>query len=116
MKVVLSVLSFIVLSVSAAGASPRSSLAQRVASLHVSSALMAQATHVAVCEEGGWHNAHGPTYFGSLGWLDATWQTFRLTWMPARMDDAPPVEQAWALGRFATRYGMPDLNGSCQGY
>ena len=84
--------------------------------IHVSRALMVQATHVAVCEEGGWHNAHGPTYFGALGWLDGTWQEFRLPWMSSRMDEAAPIVQAWALGRFATRYGMPDLHGTCSGY
>jgi hypothetical protein len=77
---------------------------------------MAQATHVAICEEGGWHNVDGPTYYGSLGWLWATWQEFRLPWMPINMFYATPTEQALALSRFAKRYGMPDLNGTCRGY
>jgi hypothetical protein len=77
---------------------------------------MLQARHVAQCEEGGdWH-VNGPKYFGGLGWLDATWQSFRLNWMPHNMARATPGEQAIALGRFASRYGMPDLHGTCQGY
>lgn len=78
---------------------------------------MAQARHVHLCEEGGygWH-VDGPTYFGGLGWLWATWQTYRASWMPRSMADATPLEQAWALGRFAARNGMPDLNGTCHGY
>ena len=77
---------------------------------------MAQARHVNLCEEGGnWH-VDGPRYFGGLGWLNATWQEFRLAWMPRNMALATPSEQAVALGRFAHRYFMPDLDGTCAGY
>lgn len=83
--------------------------------VHVTKAQFSQATRVAVCEEGGWHNAHGPEYFGALGWLNATWQEFKLPWMPHLMSDATPMDQAWALQQFAKKYGMPDLHG-CHGY
>jgi hypothetical protein len=78
---------------------------------------MAQARWVHACEEGnrGW-NINGPTYFGGLGWRWATWQMFRLSWMPTNAALATPVEQAFALLRFAAKYGMPDLNGQCHGY
>lgn len=87
--------------------------------LHVSPALMAQARWVNHCEENGqpnpWHIA-GPTYYGGLGWLNATWQEFKAPSMPHLMSSATPMEQAWALGRFAHVYGMPDQNGTCHGY
>ena len=87
------------------------------ATLHVSPALMNQARHVNICEERGygWH-VDGPEYFGGLGWLWATWQEFKLPWFPRNMADATPIEQAFALSRFARRYGMPDLDGTCHGY
>lgn len=76
--------------------------------------LMQKASRVAVCEEGGWHNAHGPKYFGALGWLDATWLEFRTHSDPRFMDQATPLEQAGAMARFARVYGWPDQQG-CQG-
>jgi len=83
----------------------------------VTPAQFRQALWVHKCEEGryGWH-VGGPMYYGGLGWRPATWTTFRASWMPTRMDLATPVEQAFALLRFAAKYGMPDLNGTCRGY
>jgi hypothetical protein len=73
-------------------------------------------TRVAVCEEGGWRNAHGPTYYGALGWLDATWLTFKAPWMPRHMDEATPQEQVWAALQFTKRYHfVPDQHG-CASY
>ena len=82
----------------------------------VSASIMAKATRVAICEEGGWNNAHGPLYYGSVGFLDATWQMFRYKTFPARMDHASPSEQAWALSHMLAHYGMawPDQFG-CSG-
>lgn len=81
---------------------------------------MAEWTKVAVCEEGGWgsrYDAHGPTYYGNLGWLDATWRTFRASWMPRYMSEATPQEQVWAALQFTKRYQfVPDQNGCGGGY
>jgi hypothetical protein len=81
--------------------------------------MMVQGRWVDHCEEGGqpdpWHT-DGPTYFGGLGWISATWTTFRASWMPSSMNLATPLEQTWALYQFAKRYYMPDLNGQCRGY
>lgn len=94
------------------------------ASVHsrlVTARAMQIATKVAVCEEGGWgavHNAHGPTYYGNIGWLDATWLMFRRHDFPRRMDYATPQEQAWALLRMLGYYRMsaPDQRGCTGGY
>lgn len=99
------IVSFLVLSVAA----PVS------ASTKITPLVWSRASTVARCEEGGWHNVHGPTYFGSLGWLQATWDDFKLPSMPSRMDLATPAEQAWALWQFAKKYGWPDIHG-CRGY
>lgn len=89
------------------------------AQLHVTPVMMNQARWVDHCEEQGqpnpWHQ-DGPEYFGGLGWLWSTWTTYRASWMPSNMANASPIEQAWALYRFAAVNGMPDLNGSCRGY
>ena len=86
-------------------------------SLHVSKALMNQARWVNHCEENGygWH-VNGSEYQGGLGWLNATWLQFKTPAMPVNMADASPLEQAFALSRFAAKYGMPDLDGKCAGY
>ena len=85
--------------------------------VHITHAALIRWTRVAICEEGGWHNAHGPTYFGSLGWLQATWNMFRRHDFPARMDLATVVEQVWAAERFAGYYHlMPDQHGCTGGY
>jgi hypothetical protein len=103
-----SVLLFTVLSLLAtnSGASPL-----------VNPKIMQMTMKVHVCEESaaGWH-VHGPTYFGGLGWLDATWLEFRLPGFPIRADLASPAQQARAMSRFASRYGWPDQNGLCEGY
>ena len=72
---------------------------------------------VHICEESaaGWH-VHGPEYFGGLGWLNATWLQFRRGDFPLRMDQATPQEQAWAMARFAAKYGWPDQFGCSGGY
>ena len=76
-----------------------------------------QWSRVATCEEGGWHNAHGPTYWGALGWLQATWNMFRRHDFPARMDTATIAEQVWAAERFANYYHfIPDQYGCTGGY
>lgn len=84
----------------------------------VSSQALAMATRVAVCEEGGWHNVDGPTYFGALGWLWSTWQMFRTPSFPVNMANASPEQQAWALERFVRYYhmAMPDQIGCTGGY
>lgn len=86
-------------------------------SLHVSKALMNQARWVNHCEENGygWH-VNGSEYQGGLGWLHATWLQFKTPGMPVNMADASPLEQAFALSRFAAKYGMPDLDGKCESY
>lgn len=78
--------------------------------------IMAETERVHACEEGsyGWH-VNGPTYFGGLGWLWATWQTFRRHDFPVSMADATPQQQAWAMARFAFQYGWPDQNGCWAG-
>jgi len=85
----------------------------------VSRAIMAKTTKVAVCEEGGWHDAHGPEYFGSLGWLAATWDEFRAPSFPLRADLATPEQQAFAVAHFvgALLHGVwPDARGCTGGY
>ena len=103
-----SVLIFIVLSAVSQPAS---------ASTLVSAKIMQMTMKVHVCEESaaGWH-VHGPRYFGGLGWLDATWQEFKLPGFPARADLATPQQQALAMARFAARYGWPDQSGCSGGY
>lgn len=87
------------------------------AAVRVTPAAMRAWTKVAVCEEGGWHNAHGPTYYGALGWLDSTWQTFRRSDFPRRMDHATKAQQVWAAMRFARHYGfIPDQHGCVGAY
>ena len=61
---------------------------------------MALTTNVNRCEESGdWHVA-GPTYFGGIGWLWATWQQWRQPSDPLNMAQATPQEQARAMARF----------------
>ena len=68
------------------------------------------------CEEPTWH-VNGPSYKGGLGWRLATWNTFRLPWMPLTMDKATIMEQAVAMVRFVNYYHFwPDLRGCCGGY
>jgi hypothetical protein len=84
----------------------------------VTPAMMHQVAQVNMCEEGGnWH-VNGPTYFGGLGWLDATWAEFRKPAWPSDMADAPPLMQANAMFRFVWHYGigMPDQGGCTGGY
>lgn len=82
--------------------------------LRVSGRVVAMAYRVAVCEEGGWNNAHGPNYYGALGWRPATWTRFRRADFPGRADMATILQQSWAMARFASVYGWPDQLG-CQG-
>ena len=66
----------------------------------VSPLVMALTTNVNRCEESGdWHVA-GPTYFGGIGWLWATWQQWRQPSDPLNMAQATPQEQARAMARF----------------
>lgn len=81
---------------------------------------MAKTIRVHVCEERGhgWH-VDGPTYFGGLGWLAATWTEFRAPSFPVSMADATPQQQAWAMAHFvgATMGGWwPDQSGCTGGY
>ncbi len=82
----------------------------------VSRLIMAMTERVHVCEEGGygWH-VNGPTYFGGLGWLWVTWQTYRRADFPRSMADATPAQQAWAMAHFARVYGWPDQDGCWAG-
>ncbi len=74
-------------------------------------------SRVAICEEGGWRNAHGPVYFGALGWLQSTWDQFRAASFPVRADQATITEQIWAAQRFAGYYHLvPDQSGCTGGY
>ncbi len=79
--------------------------------------LLAKASRVAQCEEGGWHNANGPTYFGALGWLWATWQAYRAPSFPISMADATPAQQTWAMAHFvgAAMGGWWPDQGDCTG-
>lgn len=56
---------------------------------------------VHVCEESdaGWA-VDGPRYYGGLGWLQATWDTYRLPGFPASANLATPQQQARAMVRF----------------
>ena len=84
----------------------------------VSAQLLAKASRVAVCEEGGWHSVDGPTYFGSIGFLWSTWQAFRAPSFPVNMYYATPAQQTWALAHFvgAVLHYWPDQNGCTGGY
>lgn len=84
----------------------------------VSAQLLAKASRVAQCEEGGWHNVDGPTYFGALGWLWATWQAYRAPSFPVNMAYATPAQQTWAMAHFvgAALHYWPDQNGCTGGY
>ena len=85
--------------------------------LLVTAAARERWTRVAICEEGGWHNAHGPTYFGALGWLQSTWDQFRAPSFPARMNEASITQQIWAAQRFAGYYHLvPDQSGCTGSY
>ena len=85
--------------------------------LRITAAARERWTRVAICEEGGWRNAHGPTYFGSLGWLQSTWDAFRGPGFPARADEASITQQIWAAQRFAGYYHLvPDQHGCTGGY
>ena len=84
----------------------------------VTSAMMAQAQRVSVCEEGGnWHFV-GSVFDGGIGWTLANWQQFRRPEWPTHMHDASKWMQANALFRFIRHYGigMPDQDGVCRGY
>ena len=74
---------------------------------------MQETIRVHHCEEPVW-NVNGPKYFGGLGWLDATWLTFKRRDFPRYMSEATPQQQAWAMARFAQKYGWPD-QGHCTG-
>ena len=76
-------------------------------------------TNVNICEESGnWH-VDGPTYFGGLGWLWATWQDWRQPSDPLNMALASPEEQARAMARFVGHVmggWWPDAHGCSGGY
>jgi hypothetical protein len=80
--------------------------------------IMAKVERVHVCEESGDWFVHGPKYFGGLGWLGATWNTYRAPSMPSRADLATPQEQAWAMWRFVRANGnwWPDQSGCTGSY
>jgi hypothetical protein len=81
--------------------------------------IFAKVLRVHRCEEGTNWYAHGLLYFGGLGWLDATWQRYKLPGFPARADLATPQQQARAMLRFVTvaEHGWwPDQNGCTGGY
>ena len=82
--------------------------------IHVSHIQEERVLVVHHCEEPLW-NVNGLSYQGGLGWLHATWLTFRLPWMPLNMAYASITEQSIAMIRFANRYGWPDLSG-CHAY
>lgn len=80
--------------------------------------MMAAATRVSRCEEGGnWHFA-GSTFDGGIGWTPGNWAHFRKPSWPRYMHDAPPHMQANALYRFVWYFGiaLPDQDGVCSGY
>ncbi len=84
--------------------------------VRITHAALVRWTRVAICEEGGWHNVDGPTYFGSLGWTWATWQQFRRADFPKNAYHATVAQQVWAAQRFAGHYGfVPDRFG-CYSY
>ena len=97
----------------------RSARVEFVAPPLVSPYILAKASNVATCEEGGWNNVDGPLYFGALGWLEATWAQFRAPSFPGSMYDATPAQQAWAMAHFvgADMGGWwPDQTGCTGGY
>ena len=67
------------------------------------------------CEEPVW-NVNGPKYYGGLGWLDATWLRFKRRDFPRYMSQATIEQQAYAMSKFALKYGWPDQNGCTGGY
>ena len=85
----------------------------------VSAQVMALTSNVNRCEESGdWH-VNGPTYFGGLGWLWATWQEWRQPTDPLNMAYATPQEQARAMARFVGHVmggWWPDSHGCTGGY
>jgi hypothetical protein len=83
--------------------------------IEVSKQLFNDAMWVHHCEGDPW-NYNTTNYKGGLGWAPATWEMFRLSWMPKTMNLATIKEQAWALGMFAKKYYMPDKNNTCAGY
>jgi hypothetical protein len=85
------------------------------ASIHVSPANMAKVLKVHHCEETSW-NVNGSEYQGGLGWLHATWLEFRLPSFPMSAAQATIQQQAFAMVRFAAKYGWPDQEGNCYGY
>ena len=92
------------------------SAALLAATLLVPHSIMVKVERVHICEERGHGWAvDGPTYFGGLGWTAATWRSFRLPGYPLSASEATVQQQAWALVRFAARYGWPDTEG-CRGY
>jgi len=76
------------------------------------------ARNVAICEEGGWRNAHGPLYYGALGFTPENWQQFRYRTFPRRADLANKYQQTYALVHLINHYGIswPDQDGACHAY
>lgn len=87
-------------------------------SVAITHAALVRWMKVHVCEERGhgWH-VHGPTYWGGLGWMQATWDQFKRADFPARADLATVAEQVWAAQRFAGYYHLvPDQHGCTGSY
>jgi hypothetical protein len=80
--------------------------------------VMTKTIRVHNCEEPTW-TVHGNKYRGGLGWLDATWLSYRSPHFPRYMDQATPMQQAWAMAHFvaiAEHGWWPDQVGCTGGY
>jgi hypothetical protein len=81
-------------------------------------AVFSKVERVHMCEEPTWH-VRGSLYRGGLGWLDATWQRYKLPGFPMHADEATPQQQSRAMLRFVTvaMHGYwPDQHGCTGGY
>lgn len=80
-------------------------------------AIYAKVLRVHNCEEPTW-TVKGSKYRGGLGWLDATWQAYKLPGFPAHADEATPQQQARAMLRFVhvAEHGWWPDQVSCHGY
>lgn len=84
----------------------------------VSESILQKTINVHNCEEPAW-NVNTVKYKGGLGWLDATWLTYKFARFPRYMSQATIEEQAWAMAHFvavAEHGWWPDQTGCTGGY
>ena len=83
----------------------------------VTTTIMAKVLRVHNCEEPSWFVNAGQ-YKGGLGWLDATWLTYRLPGFPRYAFQATIQQQARAMVHFVTvaEHGWWPDQLVCHGY